>query len=352
VTYSETIKSSFNLLNRHWQLVALQFGTMVINFLGFFIMIGIPLGIAFIIFGLDLTGLAETRDIVGLFKDPVDLVSKYFGLIMIVLASFLFYMVFATTLYLYVMGGSVGIIGKSIIEPSFRFSMKAFFTEAKKIFFPLMWFSLFMGLIFICIAFVLGLLGGGIAAIVSFAKSQDSTLALFLGIFFTLMLALIGLLIIFITLAVATYGMAALFFKGEGAIKAFNSAVNFLWNNQPSFWLYALLFSGYIVSSFLMMLITFPLKLIPIIGTVISFPMQILSYIAQSYLGLIIFVSVFIFYFNAEIKKPEVLSPGPQAPFEGPEPHVDDNMQLEDISEVQAPQQEETPPEKDKQEQS
>jgi hypothetical protein len=45
-----------------------------------------------------------------------------------------------------------------------------------------------------------------------------------------------------------------------------------------------------------------PFKLIPIIGTFISFPMQILSYIAQSYLGLIIFASVFIFYFNAEIK--------------------------------------------------
>jgi hypothetical protein len=352
MTYSETIKNSFNLINRNWQLVAVQFGMMVINFLGFFIMIGIPLGIAFIIFGLDLTGLAETRDIAGLFKDPANLVSKYLGLIMIVLASFLFYMVFATTLYLYVVGGSIGIIGRSIIEPPFRFGMKEFFAEAKKIFFPLMWFSLFMGLIFIGISFVLGLLVGGIAAIVTFAKSQDSTLALFLGIFFTLMLALIGLIIIFITLAVTTYGMAALFFKREGAIKAFNSALSFLWNNQPSFWLYVLLFAGYIAASFLMMMVTFPFKLIPIIGTIISFPLQILSYIVQSYLGLIIFASVFLFYFNSEIKKPEVLSPDPQPPGEGPEPPVDDNMQSEDISEIQAPLQVVTPPEKDEKEQS
>ena len=355
MTYSETIKNSFNLINRNWQLVAIQFGMMVINFLGFLIMIGIPLGIAFIIFGLDLTGLAETKDIAGLFSDPANLLSKYSGLIIIVLSSFLFYMVFATTLYLYVMGGSVGVIGRSIIEPSFRFSMKGFFAEAKKIFFPLMWFSLFMGLIlivivliFTVIAFVLGLLGGGITAIVSFAKSQDSTLALFLGIFFTMILALIGLIIFFITLAITTYGMAALFFKREGAIKAFTSAVSFLWNNQPSFWLYVLLFSGYIIASFFLMLITFPFKLIPIIGTVVSFPMQIMSYVAQSYFVLIIFAAVFVFYFDAEIKKPEVLSPSTDpAASEVPESPADMNMQLDDISEVQAPQQEETLQEKD-----
>lgn len=345
MTFTETIKSSFNIINKNWQLVAIQFGMMVINLLGFFVMIGIPLGIAFVIFGLDLTGLAETRDIAGLFKNPDALFSKYLALILIVLTSFLFYMVIATTLYLYVMGGSVGVIGRSILEPSFRFSMKEFFTEAKKIFFPLMWFSFILGLIFMVVAFFLVLLGGGITEIVSFAKSQDSTLALFIGIFFTMILTLIGSIMIFITLAITAYGMAALFFKREKAIKAFNSSVSFLWNNQPSFWLFVLLLAGYISASFLMILITSPFKFIPIIGTVISFPVQIFSYIAQSYIGLIIFAAVFIFYYNVAIKNPEVLLPTTeQVGSEIAEPPADMNMQLEDISEVQDPPQDETPP--------
>jgi len=219
--------------------------------------------------------------------------------------------------------------------------MRAFFTEAKKMFFPLMWFSFFMGLIFIAIAFFLGLFGGGIAAVVSGAKSQDSTLALFLGIFFTLVLALIALSIILAALAVTIYGIAVLFFKGEGSVKTFTGAVKFLWHDQHAFWLYIIMFFGYILSSFILMLIVYPIKLIPIVGMIISFPIQILSYVVQSYLGLVMISVIFIYYFSAEIKKEEAV-PGTPA-----ETIDESSMSVEDISGLQAPAQEEPHPEKD-----
>jgi hypothetical protein len=303
MTYSQAIRSGFRLLNRRWQLVAVQAGLMVFNCIAFFLMVGIPLGIAFVVFGLDLTGLAQMKDVVGMLKDPVQLLSKYFGLALIVLSSLLIYILVATTLALYIFGGSVGVIGRSILEPELKFSMRGFFAEAKKLFFPIMWYSLVASIAFILVAFLLGLLGGGVAVVVSAAKSQDSTLALFLGIFFSLVITLIGVSVVFAVIAVTVYGIAELFFKGEGAMKSFTGGFRFVWDHQNAFWLYALLLTTYIAVSFLVMLIVYPFNLIPIIGPIISLPFQLVSYVIQSYLGLAIIAIIFTYYYELEIRK-------------------------------------------------
>src|SRR5574340_882120 len=142
MTYSDAIKGGFRIINRNWQLVAVQAGMMIANCIGFFVVVGIPLGIAFVVFGLDLTGLADTRDIIGIFRDPSALLTKYMGLVLIVLTSILFYIAIVTTVGIFVFGGSAGIIGRAVSDPSRKFSMKLFFAEARKIFFPLTWFSL------------------------------------------------------------------------------------------------------------------------------------------------------------------------------------------------------------------
>ncbi len=335
MTYSEAIKSGFKLINKRWQLVAVQAGMLLINCIGFFVIVGIPLGVAFIIFGLDLTGL-EVKDVLGLLRNPAELISKYFGLVLIVVTSILFYVLMITTLGLYVLSGSVGVIGRTLLDPSSKFSMRGFFSEARRLFFPLMWFSLFVGLVFIIIAFILGLFGGGVASIVSAAKSQDSTLALFLGIFFSLILVLFGFSVILITLAVTIYGIAVLFFKSEGTIRSFKRAFTFLWNHQNAFWLYVILLVGYIVTSFVVMLVVAPFNLIPIVGAIISFPFQIVSYVIQGYLGLVVIASIFIYYYESEIGMAgavEALQPIKDAPGEG-------STGTEDISAPQAPGQE------------
>ncbi|MDH4231005.1 MAG: hypothetical protein OEW04_03130 [Nitrospirota bacterium] len=345
MTYTEAVKSGFRLINSRWQLVVLQVGMMLANCMGFFVIVGIPLGIAFVMFGLDLTGLAEMRDVMGLLKHPTALISKYMGLVMIVLASFLFYVLVVTVVGLFVFAGSIGTIGCSVREPDRKFSMQLFLAEAKRIFFRLMWFSLVMGAVFIVIAFLLGLLGGGVAAIVQSAKSQDSTLALFLGIFFSLILSLFAVSVILGAIAVTVYGLAILFFKPGGALMSFRGAVAFLWRRQSAFWLYVLLFFAYVIASFVLMLFSYPFNLIPFIGTIIAFPLQLLSYAAQSYLGLVIIATVFIYYYESETGNAE-----PQEEGAGQAVSADATDESssgpEDISAPGVPQQEETPPEK------
>lgn len=345
MTYSEALKNGFRVVNRNLQLVAIQATLMFVNCVGFFVIVGIPLGIAFVIFGLDLTSLGELRHVLNTVQNPAELLSKYFGLVLIVLISFLIYIIIVTMLWLFVFSGAAGIIGRSILEPSRKFTMRGFFEEARRLFAPLLWYSFLIGLIFIAAAFVLGFLSSGVAAIVSAARSQDSTLALFLGIFFSLLLALIGLGLILGILSTAVYGIAVIYFKGEGAARSLRNAARYLWDRPDAFWLYLLLICGYALASFMLMLVVYPFNLVPLVGPLISFPFQLLSYVIQGYLGLVIIGVVFSYYRSSYPGTEETA--GENKPLPVP-PGGECSIATEDISPSQGPAHETPPQETDR----
>src|SRR4030042_2534959 len=114
MTYIEAIKDGFRLVNRNWQLVLIQVCIVILSTIGFLIMVGIPLAIAFIIFGIDLTGLADIKDVFRMVKEPSEIISRYFWLFLLVITSFFLYIITIAMLGIYVFGGSVGIIGQAI----------------------------------------------------------------------------------------------------------------------------------------------------------------------------------------------------------------------------------------------
>jgi hypothetical protein len=313
MTNMEAIKDGFGLVNKNWQLVLIQLSMVFISSIGFFIIVGIPLAIAFIFFSIDLTEFANIRNIFSILKEPSDIISKYLGLFLVVLSSFLFYIVLVALLGIYVFGGSVGVIGRSIRERTSKFSVRVFFEEAKSLFGRLLGFTSVIGIILIIAAFALGILGGGIAALVSFAQTQDSTLALFFSTFFSLILVIVAVVIILGILSVTLYGIASLFFKGTGAMRSVKEASRYLIGHPNAFWLYTVLFACYLIASFVLILLSYPFTLIPIIGTILSFPYQLISYAFETYLGLIIIAAIFSYYYATEISvkliEPVVESP-------------------------------------------
>jgi hypothetical protein len=310
MTNIEAIKDGFRLINKNWQLVLVQLGMVIISSISFLIIVGIPLAIAFIIFGIDLTGLTDLKDIIKILKEPSDIISRYLGLFFIIIASFILYIILISLFGVYIFGGSVGILGRSLRDITLRFSMHTFFEEAKKLFTRLFGFTAVIGLLVIAAAFILGILGGSIAALVSYAKSQDSTLALFFGTFFSLILIIIALALILGIISITLYGIACLFFKGTGSMKSLKEAVHYLLGHPNAFWLYTILFGGYILASFLLILLSSPFTLIPVIGTILSFPYQLISYVFQTYLGLAIIATILSYYYSTEIlNEPAVEDP-------------------------------------------
>jgi len=294
--YGEAIKNGFRIINKNWQLVMIQIAAMFASFAGFFVMVGIPLAIAFIIFGLDLTELSRIHDVLGTFQKPSEFISKYFGVVVLVLTSVLLYVITVLSLGIFVFGGSIGVIGRSIKEDGGEFSFNSFLAEGKRLFFPLVGFTAVIGLIFIVLFFILGLFGGAIAAIVSIAREQGATLALFLGIFFSLILLVVGLSLILATLAVTIYGFAALAMRDAGPVQSVQQAFRHLYHHTGAFYLYCLVFGGYAIISFLLLFMGYPLKFIPLVGPLFAVIFQFFMHIVQNYFGLAMLATVFLYY--------------------------------------------------------
>jgi len=312
--YIDAIKEGFKLVHRVWQLVLVQLSMMFISGIGFFVFVGVPLAVALILFSVDLTGIIE-KDIFQLLKEPSEIISKYFWVVLFVISGLLIYLLAVITFSIYVFGGSVGVIGKALENKTLRFSMHLFFSEAKRLFLPMLGFTTVVGILLIAVAFVFGILGGGVVALVSFVKSQDSTLALFLSLFFSLILILFLLTLFLGILSIAIYGIAVLSIKGIGPLKSLKDAFQYIMKRPQAFWLYLILLGGYILTSFIIVLLGYPFKLIPVIGAVLSFPYQLISYIFQTYIGLAIISIIFIYYHSTEIyTEPVVESSAAQTP--------------------------------------
>ncbi len=317
--YAEAIQSGLKTINRNWQLVLIQVGAMFASFIGFFIIVGIPLAIAFIIFGLDLTELSRIEDIFRSFREPSEILSKYFALVILVLTSLLLYITIVLAVGIYLFGGSIGVISLSLSGRSEKFQLKEFFSEGRRLFFPLVGFTSLIGLILLFVAFVLGLLGGLVSAIVSVAKEQEATLALFLGIFFSLILSVIGLALLLGTLSVTVYGSAVMAMKGAGPVRSLKEAVRYISGHADAFYLYCLVFVGYLFIIFIVASLSYPIGLIPLIGSLMALMYQLAAYVVQSYFGLVMIAAIFCYYYSSmpEIPPLEESSPRGGAPAEG-----------------------------------
>ena len=340
--YTEAIQTGVRIINRNWQLVLIQVGAMLASFVGFFIVVGIPLAIAFIIFGLDLTELSRLDDVFRVFRGPSEVLSRYFALAILVLTSILLYLTAVMCLGVFFFGGAIGVISRSISDRAEKFQMRVFFSEGRRLFFPLIGFTSLVGLIFILVAFVLGLFGGLISAVVTIAKEQEATLALFLGIFFSLILFVIGLTLIVVTLAVTAYGSAIMAMRGEGPVRSLRDSVRYLLRHSQAFYFYCLVFLGYLFVIFMVVSVSYPIGLIPLVGSLLAFVYQFGVYIIQSYAGLVTIAALFCYYYSTS----QTAGAGEQGPGQAVSP-AEGSAEGSDTSVTQAHAQDAIPPEKD-----
>lgn len=292
-----SFKKGINTINKNWYLIFVQMITMLLTFTAFFLIVGIPIGIAFVIFGLDFTEILRLRNLESLFIGSSDLLNKYFAMALVLFLSLIIYILFVTLLWVFTIGGVAGVIKNHVIEGGTTFLLRMFFREGKQQFFPVLGFSVITGAIFIIVAFILGIGGGFARKIIDSARGQEETLAVFLSIFFMLLLLSIGFFLIIISLSITFYGIAYLVFYKVGGYKAIIETSKYLFHKPSSVGFYVLLMLGYIAVSFILVFVTSPFTLIPIIGAILALPLQILNYSAQSYMSLVIIASMFHLFF-------------------------------------------------------
>ncbi len=128
----ECIKEGFHLANRNYQLVFLRIIVVIINFISLLFFLGLPIIVAVAYMGFDLSHAVDLLP--DLMENPFDLLSKYLGLVFLIGISFIFYLTFVSTIILYSLGGTLGVLRNSAVNIQYRFSLSSFFKEANNIF--------------------------------------------------------------------------------------------------------------------------------------------------------------------------------------------------------------------------
>lgn len=310
--YIDIIKNSLKIALKNWQLTAIQFCEMIVIIIGFLIFVGIPLAVAFIAFGVDLSELTKITTMFYTMENLFNLVFKYIWIIIIFIASILFYLLFVTVIWVYVLGGSVGVLGSAVKDRAFNFSMKIFFSEAKRLFWRTAWFASIICLLFTALIVIIALLIVVTVYTTGMTESSDTPM-FFIGIFLTLLASLLGLIMIHSTVVMTLYGLAEIALKNSSASASISNAARYIYKKPGVLVFCFVLFFAYIAVTFILNLAGLPFSLIPFIGVIIGIPYQIFMYAAGIFLQIVMYTAVFIQYHLAETAPADKISGGNNA---------------------------------------
>ena len=324
MTFTDSVKEGFDIVNRRWHLILIKVATSMINLLAFFIIVGIPLFIAIAAAGVEIA-TANAGQFLSSLEDAFR--KGYIWVVFLVVASILVYLIFAVLVGMYVASGSMGIIARAIGKRKEPFRMKMFFEEAKRLFYPLAVFYSLLAAFAAGALLALGIAATGAVYLSSYLKAVSPLLGLLMEAIWGIIILAAGLFAVYGWFAVAAFGAGIVVLDSERAWPAFRKAVDFLVSHPRGFWGYCALVTAYGVASFLLFLIGYPFRFIPILGMAVALPYELASYALERYFGLSLLGSAFSYYFRStRVHMPEggpgqAQAPaGPAGPGETPPP--------------------------------
>jgi len=327
IHFWDSVKEGFTLVNRNWQLVLIRVAASLISFIGFFIIVGIPFAIAVVAVGVNLLAARPDAFLEGL-KDV--LTRGYFGIALLLVTGLLVYVIFAASLWLYVLAGSFGLLAANLKEPQRTFSMKEFFSQGKRLFWPFTRFYSIIGLFMFLVFVVLGLSVGGAVFLISVLKEWAPLLSIFVGAVLGAIIFITGVFVVVGIFALSVFGAGLMVLYGPRGLKpaatpplaweSVKGGWNFLKANPRGFWGMSLLLFCYLFISLFLLILAYPFGLIPVIGTLIVLPYQIIVSAVQRYLGLVLAGTAFSYYFRVSSGDIRAKAPAQAGPPPGETP--------------------------------
>lgn len=306
-----TIREGFRHVHRNWQLIVIQFVMGVINVIAALFFIGLPLVVGLLVLGLDASEFRRMGELLQGPSSPFDIIARYMGLALIFLLSLLFYMLFAFALWIFVLGGAAGSLGKSVREERYVFSMGTFMSEGKRLFRPLSGYVTVASLLLLGVIAALAVAGGLTAAIFGGLGLEDSRLGVFLKVFFVLSFIAAGGLALAGLLIVSLQGLAELVLRGSRPVRSLVNGFNHLEKTPRALYLACIAVAGYVAAQFVLVGVGYPLQLVPLVGPLLALPYQLASSVVQGYLCLALLSTLFVDYRSPAFGLSPVLSRSP-----------------------------------------
>ncbi len=288
----ESIKQGFNLTNKNWQVILVEAVVAVISFAGLVFIIAVSAAATAAILGDDIANIQDKLP--ELLEDPVNFISKYIWLALIIFTLFSVYLTVVSVLMLYIFGGKLGVLKNAACDAQHKFKLSSFFKEAKRMFFPLLWLFSIMLPVFLVMAIII-VSGFGIFFIYVY-NQPESTFSIFITSFLSLLIIFLGIVGSFGSLMLTEYTAVALAVKKDKVFSALKKTLGFIRNKPLSIGLYIVVYASILVVSIVFAVLGKLFALLPMIGIIIIIPFQLISSAVQIYLGIVKW-GAFIFYY-------------------------------------------------------
>lgn len=290
----ESIKEGFRLVHRNLALVFLRIAVNIINLTGVFIFLGIPVIAAVALLGFD---LAQAKDLVPLLaRDPLDVFSRYLGLMLTTVTAFIFYLFFASFFLLYALSGIVGVLKKAAVDTQYKFTLASFFREAGRNFSRLFWLISLVLLFFIMILVGLVFLGGIIAAVQQLFAGGGGLVEVFFNSFFALSMVIFGAIIFIAYFIFVVYAIIASVVDEGGSMDSVKRSFRFLVQKPGAFLFYLILIIGLVAANIVFYGVQASFHMIPVLGSFMSIFAFLISAFFQSYIAIGVWGAVMVYY--------------------------------------------------------
>lgn len=126
------INDGLKTVHKNYQLLFIHFSFLFISFFGLFFILSIPLGILFVIFGIDLTDILK-GSFIEILLSSINIMKKFLIFAIIFIISLVIYVILIVSLWIYIFSGTIGVMCQYLQEGKV-FNLKSFHKYGKRFF--------------------------------------------------------------------------------------------------------------------------------------------------------------------------------------------------------------------------
>lgn len=281
-----SITQGFQLSNRNLELVFLRLAASALNLFVLAIFLAVPAVAAVAYLGFDLAHAANL--LAYLTENPVEIVSRYLGLLLLFALALSLFLLCSSMLFVYILGGTLGVLRISAMSSGTSFSFSVFVSEANRNFFRI--FRLFVLLLpLIAVIALIFAVSWKTAAMAAHSFMGGPGFAgAFFSTFLSLLSVITGLILIVLSLICAVYSVVMCVVRQCGGIDSIRQTVHFLSEKPRALLLYPVLLLGVVFLNITFYGIEASLAALPVFAIPFSIVFFIANVFFQSYISVVV----------------------------------------------------------------
>jgi len=289
-----SINEGLKTVHKNYQILFIHFAFLFVAFFSLFFILSIPLGVLFVIFGIDLTDILK-GSFIEIIISSINLLKKFLIISVVFLLSLVIYIIFVISLWIYIFSGTLGIVYQ-YLERGIIFNLKDFHHYGKKFFWKIGAYSIFSALLFFIFTFIIGLISDLSSSFIELLRQYSHSVYIFFSVFFYLTILISAIISFIIWISFTFIGYYGIVAKNFTALKAIKETRKYILLNPNSFLRAFLLFTIYVLTGGIILSIGSMLTIIPTVGTLLAAVYQFVTQFAHIYITMVIFTAYFAYY--------------------------------------------------------